>query len=124
MPRGKCEEVIEENLKGRMKDISKALRLAEKYPNGFMMDGDRYEGLIEWLDSYALALSRTIVYKLELSWGGPQDYFTFECDKDGELGEIVYHYLDWFDGATREIKSSSDDWQILENLFHACIYGL
>ena len=69
-----------------------------------------------------MALSKTVNYKLELSWGGPQDYFVFEYDpRTGDLVRITYHYLDWFDGAKRDIEPGTEEWEILANIFYSCI---
>lgn len=38
-------------------------------------------------------------YRLELSYGGPQDYFEIHL-VDGEITGATYHFLDWGDGAT------------------------
>lgn len=40
-------------------------------------------------------------WKVELSWGGPQDYFQIYLDQNGYIDKISYHYLDWFDGEHR-----------------------
>jgi len=102
-----CEERIEEELKSRMEDI-KAIVEAEDP--------------IEELDNRALALSKTEVYKLEFSWGGPQDYFEFEYDPRAKrLLEIRYHFLDWFDGAERVIREGTEEFKLLEELFHQTI---
>jgi hypothetical protein len=88
-----CAERIEEELRGRVKVFEAALR--GEYPDG------EYEDFIEWINEYALAYSEDPHYRakrLELSWGGPQDYFLFFED-----GTIEYWFLDWFDGANVEL---------------------
>ena len=136
--RGKCEEVIDQNLRNRINDFCKAIELADENPDGFEIDGQDYDDLTDWMNSYVLNLSKTVNYKLELSWGGPQDYFVFEYDpKSQQLVGITYHYLDWFDGAKRDIpleskkwqipKSGgwqgleSEEWQILEKIFYSYV---
>jgi len=102
-----CEQRIDEELKETIEDIRKIVES---------------EDPVEALNDYALALSKTVNYKLELSWGGPQDYFTFEYDPAcRDLVSITYHFLDWFDGAKRSIPPQSKEWQILERLFYSCI---
>ena len=40
------------------------------------------------------------VLRVDLSTGGPADFFTVEIDEDGSLaGPVRYHFQDWFDGA-------------------------
>jgi len=102
-----CEERIDGELKDRIEDIKEIVES---------------EDPVEAINEYALALSKTVNYKLELSWGGPQDYFIFEYDLDSkELVGITYHFLDWFDGAERIISPRSKEWEILEQLFYSCI---
>lgn len=47
--------------------------------------------------------------RLELSYGGPQDYFLFFEDET-----IEYHYLDWYDGASTEL--SGDDYEVMKQI--------
>jgi len=102
-----CNERIDLNLESRIKDMKKIIKA---------------ENPIEELNNEALSLTKTEVYKLELSWGGPSDYFTFEYNPENkELISIEYHFLDWFDGAKRNIPYNSREWDILEELFYNCI---
>lgn len=44
----------------------------------------------------ALALSKQIVYTLELSWGGPADGFKVFVDPESkEIVDVIYYYTDW-----------------------------
>jgi len=103
-----CEERIDDELKGRLEDLKRVLSA---------------EDPIEELNELALALSKTEVYKLELSWGGPQDYFEFFYDPESKLLiHVVYHFLDWYDGAKRAITNHrSKEFKLLEELFFTCI---
>jgi hypothetical protein len=97
----KCAERIGKELHGRIEDFEAALR--GEYPDG------EYGDLIEWLGEYALSYSDDPHYRakrLELSWGGPQDYFLFFED-----GTIEYRFLDWFDGA--ELTLSGHDYEVM-----------
>lgn len=63
-----------------------------------------------------------------LSTGGPQTEFRFSVDiidlRSGNFFEcvgITYHYLDWFDGAERELTGS--DYELVQQIFdryHVC----
>jgi len=102
-----CEERIDGMLERTIKDIRRVLRAKDK---------------IEALNNYALALSKYELYKLELSWGGPQDYIEFLYDPESkELLKITYYFIDWFDSASRQIKCNSEEWKVLEELFYSCI---
>ncbi|MBD3255139.1 MAG: hypothetical protein GF383_08595 [Candidatus Lokiarchaeota archaeon] len=44
----------------------------------------------------ALALSKQIVYTLELSWGGPADGFKIFVDPETkEIIDVIYYYTTW-----------------------------
>ncbi|HEC72593.1 MAG: hypothetical protein ACTSW7_00625 [Candidatus Thorarchaeota archaeon] len=56
----------------------------------------------ERLSELPLAISKTVQFKIELSYGGPQDYICLDWDPEGkDWTGGSYHYLDWFDGARR-----------------------
>ncbi|MEM1973309.1 MAG: hypothetical protein QXN68_00805 [Thermoplasmata archaeon] len=108
-----CEEKIDDMLKMRIKDFQEAI---EKYENsggeGFVIDGNKYEDFIDWINEYCLAYGEDGHYRgkrLELSWGGPADGFIF-C----EDGTIIYYYQDWFDGAERILFGK--DYDIMEKV--------
>ena len=103
-----CEDRIEKELKERIEDFKHALKGDWEYFN----DGCSYENFIDWLNSYALAYdddSHHRAKRLELSYGGPQDYFLFFED-----GSIEYHFLDWYDGAKRELYG--EDYEIMSEV--------
>jgi len=107
----KCEEIIDGKLKDRLQDIENVLKA---------------DDVIGAFDELILALSKTVIYKLELSYGGPQDYFEFEYDPvSKQLIEVRYHYLDWFDHAERRITPvEREEFKLLERLFETCIEGV
>ena len=97
-----CEQRIDKELRGRIKDFRHALKEDWKY-----FDDYEYEDFGDWLNQTALAYSDSPHYRakcLELSCGGPQDYFLFFED-----GTIEYHFLDWFDGAKRILEGDEYD---------------
>ena len=103
-----CEERIDKSLKSVVRDFQKALKTEKD--------------IISWLNNYALCLTKKEVYKLELSWGGPQTYVEFEYDPESEeLTRITYYFLDWFDGAKREVVYGTKEWKILEEFFRETI---
>ena len=46
-------------------------------------------------------------WRYQLSWGGPSDEFRFFISPGGTLPpyKITYHFMDWFDGAHRDISA-------------------
>ena len=58
----------------------------------------------------ALALTKSIVYTIELSWGGPADGFKVYCDSDfAEITAVKYYYADWFDYKEKSLTSQELD---------------
>lgn len=51
--------------------------------------------------------------RYQLSWGGPSDEFRFYVDADLHCYRIDYAFLDWFDGATRDVT----DEPVLRQIF-------
>lgn len=106
-----CKGRIDKELKERIEDFKNALE--GKYPNE-----EEFEDFLEWLNCYALAYDDDPYYRakrLELSYGGPQDYFLFFYDQEGGRYRIEYHFLDWFDGAERVLEG--DDFEIMKEVF-------
>jgi hypothetical protein len=99
-----CEQRIKQELRQRIADFRQAL-------------AGKFGDFIDWINEYALAYdkdTKTGAKRLELSYGGPQDYFEFFPD-----GTIKYYFLDWFDGASvelhgRDYEVMSKVWRILE----------
>ncbi len=93
-----CKDRIENNLKERIAEFEEGLKA---------------EDFIEWLNDHILAFTDDPIYRakrLELSYGGPQDYFIFH-----ENGNIYYHFLDWEDGAKRELQGH--DYEIMHQVY-------
>jgi len=96
-----CEERIDANLEALREDLREAAT-NERFREEFL------EGL--------LAVSKTLHYEIEFSWGGPQDYLDVEIDPETkEVMDATYHFLDWFDGAERELRE--DDLKLIEEVF-------
>ncbi len=96
-----CKELIKEELNERIADFKQALRSYEEndYCKIVTEYGDEYEDVIDWINDYALGYyddKQFRAKRLELSCGGPQDYFLYFP----KLERIEYHYLDWYDGAS------------------------
>lgn len=102
-----CAERIEGEFKDRIQDVKGILKADDP---------------LEALNNLALCLDKYEVYRLELSYGGPQDYLEFEYNpRDKVLRGITYHFLDWFDGATQKVNPDAEEWQILADLFYQTI---
>ena len=94
----KCEERIDKKLHERLQEIQRDM---------------------DEVSQYILSVDRRIEYVICLSWGGPADYFIFLCSEDGDVEEIRYRFLDWFDGAERVIPVDSVEGKLLISWFQS-----
>lgn len=54
-------------------------------------------------------------FRYQLSWGGPSDEFRFFVGYSGDVEDIEYWFMDWFDGASIDLEG--EDFQLLEEIF-------
>ncbi|KEZ34303.1 MULTISPECIES: hypothetical protein [Frankia] len=99
----KCEDRIDAQLlnlerwyRRRYKRLDKALR-ANDYA--------REEEIREELAPLAVSARRLV--RVEFFWGGPSAHMDAEVD-NGQVVAATFHFLDWFDGASRSISDSSN----------------
>jgi hypothetical protein len=132
-----CEERIDKELEYELQRIRDALRLSEIFGDGYgdyidpqtvlelrriwtlgrdeareafdlikRNEGETVEGWQQYLD---VGILYTVV-RVQMSTGGPGDEFEVYIDpNDGEIVKIIYRFLDWFDGAERELRG--DDFE-------------
>lgn len=65
----------------------------------------REEELREALEPLAVSTRRFV--RMEFSWGGPSSYMDLEVDGYEVVG-ATFHFLDWFDRASRPIGERSN----------------
>ena len=56
---------------------------------------------------YAAGTSMEKLLTIVLSGGGPSSHIEAIIDEDGYVKSATYHFLDWFDGASRKISEDS-----------------
>jgi len=107
-----CAERIKDAFKSREEYIDQLIDACDN-DEGF----DGYEEAYDALHNYFLGMSQYKVVKLEISWGGPSDYFEVKmyCDEDdaNEIISIHYHFADWFDHAAIEVEKDSPVWELV-----------
>ncbi len=80
----------------------------------------------ERLEPLALDVSRTI--RIEVSWGGPQEYFDVKFQKTDDRSDCwavvssSFHYLDWTTHETYDL--TDDETDKLVEYFDLTEYGL
>ena len=63
---------------------------------------------------YAAGSSMKRLLTIELSGGGPSSHIEATIDEDGYVERATYHFLDWFDGARRNISKDSHMFRYVE----------
>ena len=108
----KCADLVVHQKESRLND------LRELYKS--WCDGVPYhEELEDSLKSYGLCYDYVEpntwddqpegFWRYQISWGGPSDEFRFHDD-----GRIEYRYMDWYDGAGRDLMS--EEYSFMETL--------
>lgn len=82
---------------------------------------ERREENFEEMANYVLGVSVERVYTIQMSTGGPGDQFEVSVDSEGDITRIVYRFLDWYDGATRNVSLSTESGKAIERY---CAYIL
>lgn len=96
-----CEERLPEHLEGRLDDMRSMVGWANAWSQ--TRNHLRGDAAQTRLDEYGLDLEIEKVYKVRLllSTGGPADWFETTIDSRGHIGDVVYVFQDWFDGARK-----------------------
>ena len=106
----KCEQRIDKELKDRIADLTKLFRL---WQNG----SEESDSDLGTFNEYGLGFDYVSpntfkdqeqgYFRYQLSWGGPSDEFRFYVNPDLSAYKVEYVFLDWFDGATRELSGDN-----------------
>jgi hypothetical protein len=112
-----AEQRINAELKGRMADIRK-LWAAQRRGQEEVPDlGNLYDyGLaFDYVEGGTDYNRDSGYFRWQLSWGGPGDEFRFYADAAGRVHRIEYWFLDWYEGAHRDL--GGPDKKLLEEIF-------
>ena len=112
-----CEKRIDENLRMRLDDLQK---LWTAYCDGEEEIEDLgsiydYGLCFDYIPAETFEDQKEPYFRYQLSWGGPSDEFRFYTGPDLIPYKIEYVFLDWFDGAKRELKG--EDFDLLFEIF-------
>ena len=92
-----CEDRIANKLQSRLESVGGLITRA---------NSGNDEAALEEILELPIGRSVSTVVKIELSWGGPADWFEVWLDELRNIDRIIYHFLDWFDHAERELQGS------------------
>ena len=134
----KCAELVADRFADREDDFKTAWDFFDEYESASEGEqialevvsrnkGDdlaEYDDFFDWVNDYVLSWDyvdpftfegqRAGYYRLQLSYGGPSDEFRIYTDGDNAIEEIEYWYLDWYDGASVPVLSTSSSWDVCD----------
>jgi hypothetical protein len=97
-----CEARVDDELKKTIESFEEfRSRIAKAEEKG---DWPAVEDVHQEVYEYPLSVDVERVVTIQLSTGGPGDQLEYTIDSDGDVSEIRYRFLDWFDGAARTIS--------------------
>ena len=99
-----CADRIDEELKRVQEDIELYFEDPGVYENGNedLPSFHEYGLCFDYVEPETFVDQECGYYRYQLSWGGPSDEIRFFPD-----GRIEYWFMDWFDGAKRNITKES-----------------
>ncbi|MDD5095430.1 MAG: hypothetical protein PHV74_13785 [Dehalococcoidia bacterium] len=106
-----CESRVEAHLESRIADLR---RLWKAYCNGQETDEElgsihEYGLCFDYVATGTFSDQREGYFRYQLSTGGPGDEFRFYADAQRKVHRIEYWFLDWFDGACRELTGEDEN---------------
>ena len=113
-----CEERIDKEMEERLADLMKLWELEKEDPDASDDDLGNFNeyGLsFDYVSPNTFKGQRRGYFRYQLSWGGPSDEFRFDCDENLRPTRIQYWFLDWFDGAHRNLKG--EDFKLMGEIF-------
>ena len=129
MPNESCEDRIDAEMHRTFSDLQELWDL-------YCDDSDAYHEDLGRLDEYALAFDyvhpgtfgdeQTEGYwRYQLSWGGPSDEFRFYLSSDPwQAGRIIYRFMDWGDGASRDVTDVPLIRELWDSYLSPCTEGM
>jgi hypothetical protein len=110
-----CQERIEEEYRRADDYIELMFKVLDNYEFDEDDEDDKKQlqeieddGIDEGsIHEYAAGTSMEKLLTIVLSGGGPSSHIEAIIDEDGYVKSATYHFLDWFDGATRKISEDS-----------------
>lgn len=120
MINGEFEQMVSEAVEGFIEKVTTASgeEPSEDEVNRFIEELHKNCEYTETsLDELPIGVSVQKVIKVQLSWGGPADYIEIYVsgypEQEG-IDKVVYHYQDWFDGASMIVPENSDMFEYAE----------
>lgn len=113
-----CASKVTDRKNHRIKDLRKLWDLHTEHPEAYDDElGNMYEyGLsFDYVPAGTFEDQHNGYFRYQLSYGGPSDEFRFYTDPEFNVQTVEYWFLDWFDGAKRELRGS--EFQLMDEIF-------
>ncbi len=113
-----CEERTDEEMEARLRDLRllwASYQRSEEYceeVESYLFD---YGLSFDYVEAGTFRDQQQGYYRYQISWGGPQDEFRFYPGGRYDAWRVEYWFLNWFDGASRELKG--EDRALLLEIF-------
>lgn len=91
-----CEIRIDQHLESRFEDIQVFMEDIEG--NEDLPPFNEYGLCFDYVESGTFEGQRAPYFRYQISWGGPSEEFRFYLN-----GDIEFWFMDWFDGACRDV---------------------
>lgn len=112
----KCEQRIDKELKDRIEDLIKLWKAEQEGEEDPDLGRFNEYGLsFDYVAPNTFKEQEQGYFRYQLSWGGPSDEFRFYVNPDLSAYHVEYVFMDWFDGATREL--SGDNKRLLLEIY-------
>ncbi|MEA2902771.1 MAG: hypothetical protein QOI12_158 [Alphaproteobacteria bacterium] len=101
-----CELRIRHHLEGRFSDLQRlwtAYRDGDEECNSDLGTLHEYGLCFDYVAPGTFDNQAEGYFRYQLSWGGPSDEFRFFVNPDLSCHRVEYWFLDWFDGAHRNM---------------------
>lgn len=99
------ESSFKERLQKRFAELIKDIRKAwQTYEEDKAKDLQKFEEMAS--DFYPVYISGVVVFRWQLSGGGPADWFDFYVDPLYNLIFVEYHYSEWGKESKRKVSAS------------------
>ena len=102
-----CTERIEQSYNNRLEDLNDILECKG--------DFSHCDDTPQAINEYGLCFDyvendeeerKENFWRFQISWGGPSEEFRIYTDgKEGSIMRIEFWYMDWFDGANKEVTN-------------------
>ena len=117
----KCVELVDEMYFKTVQDYKSAknyfdLDTDDRSKNQRHEDLECYEDFFDYVNQSGLSFDFVPVdtfedqqqgyWRFQMSWGGPSDEFRIYVDDQNKIEQIYYHYMDWYDGASKLVQDN------------------